>query len=163
LESVVEIAVVVIVPGAALGQTGLLQQALAEHVLVGAEDRFQGGLPAGRQVVLDLILALGDGNLVAGPEGPDQDALPVYLDPVGAAQVPDLPEPGVLERQFAVQAGDVWELQADVTRLAAAAVGSGRRRRPEPILPRYPLPFPTPERTERTTMRNEAGLRIKRL
>src|SRR5947209_7948304 len=114
------VAVAVVVPDLSLDEPGLLHERLAEHVLVGAQDGLDGGLPGGGQVVLDLILALGDGNLVAGPQGPVEDALAIHLDPVGAAQVADLPVPGVLVGQLAVQAGDVRELQADVARLPPA-------------------------------------------
>src|SRR5262245_6538453 len=59
---------IVVVVRPAFGEPGFLEQRLAEHVFVLTENRFQGGLGGRGQVVLDLILALGDGQFVTRPQ-----------------------------------------------------------------------------------------------
>src|SRR5262249_31855609 len=114
------IVVVVVRVGPPLGEAGLLQEGLREDVLVLAQDGLQRVPPVLGQVVLNGIFALGDGQLVAGPQRPLEDALAVDLQAVGAAEVADLPVARILEGQFAVQAGNVGEAEADVAGFAAA-------------------------------------------
>ena len=114
--------IIVIVVDLAFGKPCLLKQRLAEHILVLAEDSFGSRLRGCRQVVLNVITALGDGQFIPRPQRPCQDSLTIHLQPIRAAQIADLPEAGVLVGQFAVQTGDVGKLQTDVTRFAASRI-----------------------------------------
>src|SRR5688500_8450637 len=77
-------------------QTGLLQQRLAEDVLLLGEDVLERA--ADRELVLDRVLVVGNADLVAGPQGAAERPLAVDLDAVGAAEVANVPDP-VAQRQ----------------------------------------------------------------
>src|SRR5262249_42941258 len=88
-------------------EAGLLQQRRAKHVLFLGEDIFEFG--PRRELVVDHVLVIGDADLVARAEGRAEGPLAVYLPPVGAAHVAEVPD-AVLERQLGVRPGHVLKV-----------------------------------------------------
>ena len=119
--------------------------ATGEDVLVLAQHGFEGGFAArGSGCTEWYTRRLAMASSSPGRRGRFRTRWPLTLRPLVLPEVADLPVPGVLVGQFAVEARHIRELQADVAGFSAAhgedtAIrGSGRRRRPGPVHRQYP-------------------------
>src|SRR5262245_31025236 len=98
-------------------QPSFLHERLAKDVLFLREDFFQ--FAARGELIVDDVFVVGDAEFVAGAQRSAERALAVDLHPVGTVEVTNVPH-AVTQGEFAVCAGDVLELQADIAGLTPA-------------------------------------------
>jgi hypothetical protein len=95
------------------GQAGLFQERHVHRFFHLILEFIEAARLAGLGV-LNGVTTLGNRDDVAGAEHSFQNAQAIHLGPVGAVQIADEPE-AFLEGQFAMFAGHVGKLQANVT------------------------------------------------